>query len=93
MVWAVNPLAAAHAAAPAAVRFPGDLRGRVVGILDNSKRNFARLADGVARRLQEEHGVAGVLRLAKPNPVEAAAADLIEQLASRCDLVITGSGD
>ena len=70
-----------------------DLRGKVVGFVDNSKPNFSCLADDLAQLLTARHGVAGVIRHRKlsasiPAP-DAAIADVTRQ----CDLVITGSGD
>ena len=69
------------------------LEGKVVGFIDNSKPNFNLLADELSRLLVEHYGVASVVRHRKlaasiPAP-EAAYADVAE----RCDLVVTGSGD
>ena len=66
---------------------------KVIGFLDNSKRNFSNLADDMAGILQSEYGVASVMRRSKSNPSEPAPAAIIEELAATCDLVITGSGD
>jgi len=69
------------------------LKGKVLGIIDNSKPNFHLLADDLAELLITRHGVASVVRHRKhsasiPAP-EAAMADV----SRKCDLVITGSGD
>jgi hypothetical protein len=69
------------------------LQGKVVGFIDNSKPNFNHLVDDLAELLVSRHGVAEVVKHRKlaasiPAP-EAALADV----AARCDLVITGSGD
>jgi hypothetical protein len=39
----------------------GDLRGKVVGLLDNSKPNADKLAERLAELLKEKYGVAGVI--------------------------------
>lgn len=72
---------------------PASLAGKTVGFIDNTKPNFSLIADDMAEILQQEHGVAGIVRHRKrmasvPAP-DAAMADVVE----RCDLVITGSGD
>jgi hypothetical protein len=69
------------------------LDGKVVGLLDSTKRNSDRFLDGLAGLLQERHALEGLVREQKPyfgNPVpdEQAAS-----LAARCDVVITGVGD
>ncbi|HKY07866.1 MAG TPA: hypothetical protein VJQ55_06480, partial [Candidatus Binatia bacterium] len=38
-----------------------DLRGKVVGILDNSKPNADKLGERLAELLKENYGVAGVI--------------------------------
>ena len=69
------------------------LRGKVVGFLDNSKSNFRPLADDMAVILQRDFGVAAIVRRGKSNPCEPAPDAVIAELAARCDLVITGTGD
>lgn len=85
------PLPAA-ATAPGAAALHG-LAGKVVGIIDNSKPNFSDLADDMARLLMERLGVAGVLRHRKRAASVPAAAEVLDDFAARCDLVIAGSGD
>lgn len=69
------------------------LAEKVVGFIDNSKPNFSHLADDLAELLTTRYGVARVLRHRKRAASVPAAADLLDDFARQCDLVITGSGD
>jgi hypothetical protein len=72
---------------------PGDLRGRTVGFLDNTKPNFDRLAEGMGALLRERFGVSRVLHRRKANASTPAAREVLEALAKDCDLVLAGSAD
>lgn len=69
------------------------LRGKVVGFIDNSKPNFHFLVDDIAERLISEHGVADVVKHRKLAASIPAPEDVLADIAARCDLIITGSGD
>ena len=89
----LEPTAAGGIAPRGAWRPLDQLKGKVVGFIDNSKPNFQHLVDDLAELLVTRHGVASVVKHRKlgasiPAP-DAALADLEE----KCDLVITGSGD
>jgi hypothetical protein len=69
------------------------LRGKVVGFIDNSKPNFQHLADDLAALLTERYGVASVVRHRKRSASIPAPESVYADVAEKCDLVITGSGD
>lgn len=69
------------------------LAGSKIGFIDNSKPNFGYLIDDLATLLVERHGVAKIVKHAKRGPSMPAATEVIDDIASQCDLVITGSGD
>jgi len=69
------------------------LAGKVVGFIDNAKPNFNHLVDDLAQLLEERHGIAGVVKRAKRGASMPAPGSIIEEVATRCDLVIAGSGD
>lgn len=82
--------AAAFSLAP---RGFASLDGKVVGLLDSTKRNSDRFLDGLGVLLEERYALKGIVRERKPyfgNPVPAEQA---ASLAKRCDVVITGVGD
>ena len=69
-----------------------DLRGKVVGFIDNSKPNFNHLVDDIAELLAAKHGIASVVKHRK-RAASIPAPDAVMKDLARCDLVITGSGD
>lgn len=73
-------------------RFP-DLRGKVVGMLDNSKPNADKLAERFAELLQEKYGVAGVVSRRKLTAQQGAPKEYLDELAAQADFVLSGLGD
>jgi hypothetical protein len=84
---AVQPRAALQLTAIAS------LAGRRVAVLDNAKPNFQRLATLAAERLCAEQGMTGVAHFRKENPSVGAEQALLDEIARRADLVLTGSAD
>lgn len=81
------------AAKVAAVPQFADLRGKVVGLLDNSKPNADKLVERFAELLQENYGVAGVITRRKLTAQQGAPQRVLDELASQADFVISGLGD
>lgn len=71
---------------------PLDLNGKTVGFLDNGKRNFHAYLDRTEELLRQSFTF-NAIRRRKALPIKGIAADLLEELAEQCDVVITGSGD
>lgn len=91
-----NPTAPRADAVQEAVQMrlaPVVLAGAVVGFIDNAKPNFHYLVDDLADLLIGNYGVQGTLVRRKPSASVPAAPDIVVELASTCDVVITGSGD
>jgi hypothetical protein len=70
---------------------PRDLRGRRVGILDNSKPNADVLLSRLAELLVERAG-AGPVRVWR-KPGASRPATIIEEVAAASDVVLTGTAD
>jgi hypothetical protein len=70
-----------------------DLRGKVVGVLDNSKPNADKLAERFADLLKEKYGVANVITRRKLTAQQGAPKQYLDDLASQADFVISGLGD
>ena len=70
-----------------------DLRGKVVGFIDNSKPNFNLLIDDLSVLLTQRYGVKTIIRHGKRSASMPAISQVIDDLADQCDLVVTGSGD
>jgi len=70
-----------------------DLRGKVVGFLDNSKPNADKLAERFAELLKEKYGVANLITRRKLTAQQGAPKRYLDELASQTDFVICGLGD
>jgi len=70
-----------------------DLRGKVVGLLDNSKPNADRLAERFAQLLKENYGIAGVITRRKLTAQQGAPKEYLDELAAQADFVLSGLGD
>ena len=70
------------------------LSGKTIGLLDISKPGGSVFLDHLERLLKDRHGVARVVRAAKPTFTKPAPAAVIEQLiAAGCDAVIEALAD
>ena len=70
-----------------------DLRGATVGLLVNTKQNAAPFLDEVGRLLVSRHGVTRVVAKTKVNFAAPAPDELVKDMTSECDVIITGIGD
>lgn len=77
----------------AAVPRFSDLRGKVVGLLDNSKPNADKLQERMAQLLKERVGVAGVVTRRKLTAQQGAPKQYLDELAAQADFVLSGLGD
>ena len=91
----LNPEGKAQTSAAKVAAVPQftDLRGKVVGVLDNSKPNADKLAGRFAELLQEHYGVASVITRRKLTAQQGAPQEYLDELASQADFVICGLGD
>ena len=69
------------------------LQGAVVGFIDNAKPNFNHLVDDLAELLEKRYGVRTVVKRRKRSASVPAPEEMVREITSQCDLVITGSGD
>ena len=69
------------------------LQGAVVGFIDNAKPNFNYLVDDLAELLEKRYGVRTVVKRRKRSASVPAPEEMVREITSQCDLVITGSGD
>lgn len=70
-----------------------DLRGKVVGLLDNSKPNADKLEERFEELLREKCGVTGVIKRRKISAQQGAPKQDLDELAAKADFVISGLGD
>lgn len=71
---------------------PMDLRGKVVGIIDNTKEQADVIAGALADGLREHYGVAEVIIRRKPYYSKPAPAELIDELAKKVDVAAAAVG-
>jgi hypothetical protein len=84
------PTAAAKVAA--LPRFTS-LKGKTVGVLDNSKPNADKLAERLTDLLKERYGVANVITRRKLTAQQGAPKKYLDDLAAESDFVLAGLGD
>lgn len=71
---------------------PMDLRGKTVGIIDNTKEQADVIAEAIGDGLREKYGVAKVIIRRKPYYSRPAPAELIDELAKEADIAIAAVG-
>ena len=71
---------------------PMDLRGKVVGIIDNTKEQADVIAEAFADGLREHYGVAAVIIRRKPYYSRPAPAELIDEMANQVDVAAAAVG-
>lgn len=70
-----------------------DLRGKRVGIIDDSKRNARELLEAIYDELNGEFGFAGLFYHRKPSSSLVVAPAVLAEMTEQCDFVIVGIGD
>lgn len=71
----------------------GTLEGATVGLLDSTKHNSDVLLAEIGKLLVERYGAKELISRRKPHFGMPAPAELVEELAGQCDVVVTGVGD
>ena len=72
---------------------PETLNGSIVGLLANGKRNSEELLEHVYEILNEEHNLGVMIADNKGNASRPCPPELLQDMADKCDVVITASGD
>jgi hypothetical protein len=89
----INPQNEASVAESSLAPRLSGLRGKRVGLLDNSKSKAGTMLDAVAAVLHAQYGFTDVVRRRKPSASKPADPEMINDLAGTCDLVVAGVGD
>ena len=76
-----------------AVRAPLALKGKRIGMLNNSKPNVDLLFDYMAKWLPERFHTGSIVRSMKANAARPAAPDIIKSLGQDAEVVINAVGD
>ena len=72
---------------------PDTLRGKKIGLVENTKHNSDTLLLKIGKILEEEYGAQGVLLRRKRNSGVPAHEEILAELKAECDVVIAGVGD
>ena len=72
---------------------PTDLRGKRIGLIENTKVNAAEFLKRIGERLVKEHGAETYKVYRKKHASTPAHEGLIDEIKSECDIVISGIGD
>ena len=72
---------------------PDTLDGKVVGLLDNGKRNADVLLRAVATLLGEKYQLLDVVYVNKGNATRIAPRPIMEELLTKADVLVTAVGD
>src|SRR5262245_42909698 len=72
---------------------PQSLKGARVGIMYNAKRNGPELMSAIADLLRGEDGIGEVVGPVRSAGTMLPSKEQIDDMASRCDIVLTGLGD
>ena len=78
---------------PPRARRRQDLHGATVGLLVNTKQNAAPFLDEIGRLLIARHGAKSAIARTKVNFAAPAPDDLVKEMTTSCDVIITGIGD
>lgn len=70
-----------------------DLRGKVIGLLDNSKPNADKLGERFEQLLRDRFGVSGMVKRRKITAQDGASKRYLDELSAQSDFVISGLGD
>jgi hypothetical protein len=70
-----------------------DLRGKVIGLLDNSKPNADKLGERFEQLLRKKYGIAGVVKRRKLTAQQGAPKQYLDELAAQADFILSGLGD
>jgi hypothetical protein len=69
------------------------LRGKRIGLIDNSKTNAGRMLDAIVTILDTQYGFSNVVHHRKPSASKPVAPEVIDDFLKMCDLAIVGVGD
>ena len=88
----IDPSAGGNGARIALAPRPMDLRGKVVGIIDNTKEQADVIGEAMAEGLRTQFGVAKVIIRRKAFFSKPASPELLDEMANEIDAAITAVG-
>lgn len=72
---------------------PDSLKGKRIGLVENTKFNSDKLLLKIGRILQEEYGASEARIWRKHNSSVPAHQEILDELSAACDVMVAGIGD
>ncbi len=72
---------------------PDSLKGKRIGLVENTKFNSDKLLLKIGQVLVEEYGAAGYRIWRKHNSSVPAHQEILDELRASCDVMVAGIGD
>lgn len=72
---------------------PDSLKGKRIGLVENTKFNSDKLLLKIGKVLQEEYGAGEVRIWRKHNASVPAHEEILDELSASCDVMVAGIGD
>ena len=72
---------------------PGSLRGKRIGLIENTKYNSDKLLQRIGEILKSEYGASETRMFRKHNASVPAHEEIIQEVRKTCDVIVAGVGD
>ena len=72
---------------------PDSLKGKKVGLVDNTKFNSDKLLQKIGEVLKQQYGVDGTIIRRKKSPSSYVHEEILNELSKECHAVVAGIGD
>lgn len=93
MLRVISPTGAVATREVPAPIFPEEFAGKSIHILDNTKHNARDLLSDLARRIEDAFGLGPSVIHRKDYAAVGASDEMLDDIASRADLVLVGTAD
>lgn len=89
----IDPRATGDRTTTTAAPWPSSFEGVAFGVIDNSKPNFDRIADGLLEAVGQQFALSEIKRARKPAATGPADDAVYDLFANTVGIVMAGSGD
>ncbi|HXL46328.1 MAG TPA: hypothetical protein VN977_06965 [Candidatus Binatia bacterium] len=72
---------------------PGSLRGKRIGLIENTKYNSDKLLQRIGEILKTDYGAGETRMFRKHNSSVPAHEEIIQEVRKTCDVIVAGVGD
>ncbi len=93
MIELLDPTVEAAKQPIAYVDRPGTLKGKRIGLIENTKYNSDKLLVKIGEILKSEYGASETRLFRKHNASVPAHEEIIQEVRNTCDVIVAGVGD